>query len=178
MRQFPLAARAVAVLLVCGAAIACGGSNSSTPTAPTPTPAASPAPTPAPAPAPALPQLAGTWNGTFEMTQDNQRVFITITTTLTQTNRNVSGTWRSTTAGVNDNGDFTGVINGDGAAASVSGTVNIIHETATGTGRCRARSTVSSENAVTASSLRLIGPNIQLLDCNGNVRGLVWILGR
>ena len=167
--------RVFVIALISVTMLACDGSSSS-PVAPTSTPAAAPSPTPAPTPA--IPQLGGDWVGTYEYTQNDNRGFITIAVTLSQTNRNVSGTWRSTFEGNSQNGDFTGTIIGEGSSAVVSGTVNIIAETARQTGRCHARATVTSENAVSATSLRLVGPNIQLLDCGGNIRGLVWILGR
>ena len=163
--------------------VACSGSTPAAPTATStsnasaPAPAPAPAPTPTPAP-PAIPQLGGVWSGTHEYQFDGMRGLIPITLTLTQSNRSLSGTWRSATALSEENGDFTGTIVGEGSTASVTGTVNIVADTARGVGRCRARATVSSENQVSATSLRLRGPNIEILDCAGNIGGLIWILRR
>lgn len=165
----------VAAFVVAAASIGCSDSPSA-PTNSAPTPAAAPAP--AAVPAPAIPQLGGTWRGTYEYTFNNVRYFYEITTAFNQSGRQISGTWRASDPANKENGEFTGTIVGDGASATVNGTVTITGDNTRGVGACHARASVNSENAVSAASLRIIGPNITLLDCNGNIRGLVWILGR
>jgi hypothetical protein len=168
------------VFVVAVLSVACGGdgNESPNPISPTPAPPVAANPTPAPAPVNPLVRIDGTWNGTHEMQFSGQRTFSFMTMALTQNDRLIRGTWRLTSPGWDIHGDVEGTILGDGTSQRFTGSVSLIGETSTGTGRCTGTAAVNSEGALTASSMRWLGPNISSPNCVNNIGGLVWIVSK
>jgi hypothetical protein len=74
-------------------------------------------------------------------------------------------------------GDITGTLTLDGTGTTrFNGTATIIAEIQTGTGACHGR--VTLEGTVTATSIRLEGPNVSFSDCLNTIGGFVWVLSR
>lgn len=161
------------------------GSNSPvspTPPVATPSPTPTPQPTPAPPPAPAIAQIAGTWKGSFEVQLDGIRFLNTMTLTLTQSDRVVRGTWR-TDSGIRTPqanpwfGDITGtlLLNGIGET-TFTGSTTLTSDNLRGVGACYGN--VALDGAISSSTLRWLGPNIQSINCANNAGGIIWNLSR
>jgi hypothetical protein len=168
-------------------AYSCGGSSPSGPTpqppaTPPPTPTPTPTPSPTPAPTPTLAQIGGAWTGSHELQQQGSKRFGRIGISFEQNDRAVHGPWLFTSGAGSESGSFnawhgqiTGTLTLDGSGTTrFNGTATIVAEIQTGTGACHGR--VTLEGTVSASSMRLEGPNVAFSDCLNTIGGFVWIL--
>lgn len=101
-KERPAMRRLVTILVLCGLAVGCGGSN---PTAPSPPPPPPPV------------SISGSWTGTFESNYSPDAIAMT----LTQVGASITGTWAiqsgttalratGTVSGTVDTAQFTGLI--------------------------------------------------------------------
>lgn len=157
-------------------AAACGGyAGSRTPSGPSEPPASTPPPAP---PQQTVPQVGGAWTGTHEMLFDGTRAESDISLTLTQADRELTGSWRLTSPGWDIRGDVTGTIDGGGDTARFTGSTTVVAQSASGGGRCAGVAEMNSEGALSARSMRWVGPHVRFTVCQTSISALVWRLVR
>ena len=164
--------RQLVAALACLVCVPACGDDSPAPVTVTPTPV--PPPTPPPV-VETVPQVQGTWRGTSELQVDGVKLFATVTMTLTQSDRAITGTWMFSPPW-DWNGTIQGVLNGTGASTTFAGTTTVVAEVAGNTGRCHRQMSMSGSSS--DISLRWTANQVTWQDCRGNVAGVVWILGR
>ena len=180
-----LACRVLAGASLC-LLIACGSDSSEPATAPTPSPAPSPAPSPSPAPAPGIANISGNWNGRFGFEQNNVQEFGNVTTTITQSGRDVTATLRFTDASwAGWTVTFSGALAGTVPDTQFVGQFNVQAPSSTGTGVCVGSAVFSGNTTATAvhwvtSTLTFQNnvPTQPAHACRGTVRNLVTSLVR
>jgi hypothetical protein len=164
--------RQLVAALACLVCVPACGDDSPAPVTVTPTPV--PTPTPPPV-VETVPRVQGTWRGTSELQVDGVKLFATVTMTLTQNDRAITGTWIFSPPW-DWNGTIQGVLNGTGAATTFAGTATVVAEVTGNTGRCHGQMLMSGSSS--DISLRWTANQVTWQDCRGNAAGFVWILGR
>lgn len=173
-------ARSIIFVALLTAATGCGGdsdsgSSPSTPTGPT-----------SPAPPSGVPNISGNWSGTSDFERPNNlHTITTVTLSLTQTDRNVSGTVRFPASGWESwRGTVSGMLSGT-VDPEFSGTVTLESEPTTGTGVCSGQMTMNGRSfsnqmrwdAPVLTMSPSAGPTEQQA-CLGTVRNIAWIFNR
>lgn len=155
----------ILVVVLCLFLVACGESRS--PASPTPAPA------PAPQPAPTVVNIGGAWGGRMEMTFNGRRDSVSTSAELRQTDRDVVGAWRVTSADNDIRGEISGSLTGLGVDTQFGGTVTWDSSAEGSQARCVGRGRFTGP---VAPSMRLESSGFQLDTCTGGPTQIVWTL--
>jgi hypothetical protein len=164
----------LALLFVAG----CGGSDNenSSPAGPSATPP----------PPSGVAVVSGEWNATAGFQQNGVTYISNMTASVTQTDRNVDGTFRFTSPGFSDwRGRFTGTLAGTSPDTQFVGTLTMQADPSTGTGLCRssvvvAGRSISNSMRWEAESFTMVNdvPTQPASSCRGQFFTPVWIFFR
>lgn len=130
--------------------------------------------------------VAGNWNGTSDFQQGNMRYISNLSATFRQTDRAVDGTIMFTSSGWSGwTATFSGQLSGNSPESQFFGNVTVSAAPQSGGGTCTG--TMQMSGATRSNTLRWeasslsIGPtgsNAGSTICLGDVRTIVWILGK